>query len=60
LRREDLQDLGWVLWGFHSIKMDLCETVKGKLVWINDGDEDDDDEEDDVIWAVAKNQVMSG
>jgi hypothetical protein len=49
-----------VLWGFHSIKMDLCETVKGKLVWINDGDEDDDDEEDDVIWAVAKNQVMSG
>jgi hypothetical protein len=52
LRREDLRDLGRVVWGFHSVKMDLCETVKGKLVWLNDGG-NDDDEEDDVIWAVA-------
>ena len=44
-----------MVWGFHSVKMDLCETVRGKLVWFNDGDDEDDDEEedDDVIWAVA-------
>lgn len=45
-----------MVWGFHSVKMDLCETVRGKLVWFNGGDEDDaddDDDDDDAIWAVA-------
>lgn len=44
-----------MVWGFHSVKMDLCETVRGKLVWFNDGDGDgdEDEEDDDVIWAEA-------